>query len=102
MAVNNFKIKILSRAKLEIEEAAQYYETKSKGLGKLFYLEFKSYRTTLENIPFFEEKYKTIRTLPFKKFPYTIHFTVDETTKIVCILAVTSNYQDPNITRIKL
>jgi mRNA-degrading endonuclease RelE of RelBE toxin-antitoxin system len=102
MAVNNFKIQILSRAKLEIDEAATYYESKSKGLGKLFYLEFKSYRKTLESIPFFEEKYNVVRTLPLKKFPYTIHFTIDENENIVYIYAVTSNYQDPNTTRIKL
>ncbi len=102
MAVNNFKIQILLRAKLEIDEAATYYESKSKGLGKLFYLEFKSYRKTLESIPFFEEKYNTVRILPLNKFPYTIHFKVDEIHNIVFILALTSNYQDPNTTRIKL
>jgi hypothetical protein len=102
MAVNNFKLQILSRAKFEVDEAADYYESKSKGLGKLFYLEFKSYSKTLRSIPFFEEKYNIIRTLPLKKFPYTIHFTVDENEKLVSIQAVTSNYQDPNTTRIKL
>ncbi|PIF32083.1 hypothetical protein CLU81_2595 [Flavobacterium sp. 9] len=102
MAVNNFKLQILSRAKLEVDEAADYYENKSKGLGKTFYSEFKNYSKTLGNIPFFEEKYNIVRTLPLKKFPYTIHFTVDENKKIVSIQAVTSNHQDPNITRIKL
>lgn len=102
MALENFKLKILSRAKLEVDEAALYYESKSKGLGKIFYLEFKSYSKTLINIPFFEEKYNIVRILPLKKFPYTIHFTVDENEKSVSIQAVTSNYQDPNITRIKL
>ena len=43
MAINNFKLKILSRAKLEVNEAAEYYESKNKGLGKTFYLEFKNY-----------------------------------------------------------
>ncbi len=102
MAVNNFKLKILSRAKLEVNEAAEYYESKNKGLGKAFYLEFKNYSKTLRNIPFFEEKYNVVRNLPLKKFPYTIHFTVDELEKIVSIQAVTSNHQDPNTTRIKL
>ena len=102
MAVNNFKLKILSRAKLEVKEATEYYESKSKELGKIFYLEFKNYSKTLRNIPFFEEKYNIIRTLPLKKFPYTIHFTVDENEKIVSIQAVTSNHQDPNTTRLKL
>ena len=102
MAVNNFKLKILSRAKLEVNEAAEYYESKSKGLGKTFYLEFINYSKTLRNIPFFEVKYNIVRTLPLKKFPYTIHFTVDELEKIISIQAVTSNHQDPNTTRIKL
>lgn len=102
MALDNFKLKILSRAKLEIEEIHEYYQSLSKGLGKVFYLEFKNYSKTLKNIPFFEEKYNIVRTLPLKKFPYTIHFTVDENEKIVTIHAVTSNHQDPNTTRIKL
>lgn len=102
MALENFKLQILTRAKLEINETALYYEEKSKGLGKLFYLEFKKYSNTLKTFPFFEEKYNIVRTLPLKKFPYTIHFTVDEINKIVSVQAVTSNYQDPNITRIKI
>ncbi|WP_396185304.1 hypothetical protein [Flavobacterium sp.] len=102
MAINNFKLKILSRAKLEVNEAANYYESKSKGLGKGFYLEFKNYSKTLRNIPFFEEKYNIVRILPLKKFPYTIHFTVDEDEKTVSIQAVTSNFQEPNSTRIKI
>ena len=102
MAINNFKLKILSRAKLEVNEAANYYESKSKGLGKGFYLEFKNYSKTLRNIPFFEEKYNIVRILPLKKFPYTIHFTVDEDEKTVSIQAVTSNFQEPNSTRIRI
>jgi len=102
MDVNNFKLKILSRAKLEVNEVANYYESKSKGLGKVFYLEFKNFSKTLRNIPFFEKKYNIVRILPLKKFPYTIHFTVDENEKIVSIQAVTSNHQDPNTTKLKL
>ncbi len=98
----NYKTIILPRAKQEVDEAAEYYESKSKGLGKAFYLEFKNYGKTLKNIPFFEEKYNIVRILPLKKFPYTIHFTVDEFEKIVSIQAVTSNHQDPNTTRLKL
>ncbi|SEF52875.1 hypothetical protein [Flavobacterium urumqiense] len=98
----NYKITILPRAKQEVNEAAEYHESTRKGLGKLFYKEFKNYALTLTNIPFFEVKYNKIRILPLKKFPYTIHFTVDELEKIVSIQAVTSNYQDSNTTRLKL
>lgn len=97
-----FEIIILLRADLEADEIAEYYESLSNGLGTKFINEYQDYVETLKTFPFFEEKYNVVRTLPLKKFPYTIHFTVDENEKIVSIQAVTSNYQDPNITRIKL
>ena len=97
-----FEIIILLRADLEADEIAEYYESLSNGLGTKFINEYQDYVETLKTFPFFEEKYNVVRTLPLKKFPYTIHFTVDENKKIVSIQAVTSNHQDPNTTRIKL
>ena len=97
-----FEIIILLRADLEADEIAEYYESLSNGLGTKFINEYQDYVETLKTFPFFEEKYNVVRTLPLKKFPNTIHFTVDENEKIVSIQAVTSNYQDPNTTRIKL
>ena len=97
-----FEIIILLRADLEADEIAEYYESLSNGLGTKFINEYQHYVETLKTFPFFEEKYNVVRILPLKKFPYTIHFTVDENEKIVSIQAVTSNYQDPNTTRIKL
>lgn len=97
-----FEIIILLRADLEVDEIAEYYESLSNGLGAKFFNEYQDYVETLKTFPFFEEKYNVVRTLPLKKFPYTIHFTVDENKKIVSVQAVTSNYQDPNITRLKL
>ena len=97
-----FEIIILLRTDLEVDEIAEYYESLSNGLGTKFFNEYQEYVETLHTFPFFEEKYNTVRTLPLKKFPYTIHFTVDEVNKIVTVYAVTSNYQDPNTTRIKL
>ena len=97
-----FEIIILLRADLEVDEIAEYYESLSDGLGTKFFNEYQKYVDTLNTFPFFEEKYNIVRTLPLKKFPYTIHFTVDEINKIVAVHAVISNYQDPNTTRIKL
>ncbi|MBZ4043580.1 type II toxin-antitoxin system RelE/ParE family toxin [Flavobacterium hibisci] len=97
-----FKVLIVKRADLEIEEALLYYENIGKGLGEKFLLDYNDHLKTLYNFPFFEEKYNVVRTLSLKKFPYTIHFTVDELEKIVHIQAVTCNYQNPENTRIKL
>ncbi len=97
-----FKVLIVKRADLELEEAFLYYENIRKGLGEKFLLDYKDHLKTLYNFPFFEEKYNIVHILPLKKFPYTIHFTVDELEKIVSIQAVTCDYQNPENTRLKL
>ena len=96
-----YKTLILPRAKQEVREAAFYYESIRKGLGKLFYKEFKNHSLPLNNFPFFEEKYNIVRVLPLNKFPYLIHFTVNESEKTVSIQAITNNHQDPNTTKLK-
>jgi hypothetical protein len=100
--LNKFKVITQKRAELEIDEISEYYESLSEGLGTKFYMETQEYISTLENFPFFEEKYNIVRKLPLKKFPYTIHLIIDEEEKIVSIQAITCDYQDPNTTRIKI
>ena len=97
-----FNVKTLIRAELELDEAVFYYHTIQKGLDEKFILDYENQLNTLYNFPFFEEKYNIVRTLPLKKFPYTIHFTVDEAEKMVSIQAITCDYQNPDNTRIKL
>ena len=99
--LDNFEIKVLKRAELEVDEITEYYELINEGLGVDFYNEYINYVETLKNIPFFEIKYNIVRKLPLKKFPYTIHFTVDEFEKTVSIQAITCDYQNPKLTRIK-
>ncbi len=74
MALEKFKLKILPRAKEEINEISEYYNSRQKGLGKLFYAEFNEYISTLKSFPFFEEKYNVVRELPLRKFPYKYIF----------------------------
>lgn len=97
-----FNVIILERADLEIEEAYLYYENIQSVLGVKFILEYENYLNTLKNIPYFQQRYQAIRILPLKKFPYSIHFSVDELQKIVNIHAIICDYQNPDDTRIKL
>ena len=97
-----FNVIILERADLEIEEAYLYYENIQSGLGVKFILEYENYLNTLKNIPYFQQRYQSIRILPLKKFPYSIHFSVDELKKLVTIHAVICDYQNPKTTRLKL
>ena len=100
--LDNFELMVLKRAELEVDEISEYYELISEGLGVKFYSEYKDYVETLKNIPFFEVNYTIIRKLPLKKFPYTIHFTINEAEKLVSIQAITCDYQNPENTRLKI
>ena len=96
-----FDIQIQKRAELEIDEISHYYESLSVDLGTKFYSECSEYIDTLKDFPFFANKYNIIRNLPLKKFPYTVHFQVDEFENIVYIESKSCDYQNPSNTRIK-
>lgn len=97
-----FKVVILKRANLEIEEAYLYYESIQDGLGLKFIYDYENHLDTLYKNPYFEKRYDIIRMLPLKKFPYSIHFSVDEINKIVTVHAIILEYQNPDSTRIKI
>ena len=97
----SFEVKILKRADLELDEIYFYYDSISPELGEKFLIEYEDILSTFEENPFFEVKYNIIRKKPFKKFPYSIHFSIDETEKKVFIEAISCDYQDPNTTKVK-
>ena len=97
----SFKVELRIRAKEEVDEISYYYENLSVGLGKKFYKEFKELSLSLKINPYFQIFYGSIRRLPFKNFPYSIHFRIDEVEKIVFIETVMSDYLLPFSTKIK-
>ena len=92
-----YKIQIEPEAQLDIQEAIAWYNEQQKGLGKKFHSEVKIYIKHLKTNPFYEIKYDDVRCLPIKRFPYTVHFTVDDTDKIVIIRAIFNTSRNPNI-----
>ena len=96
-----FNIQTLIRAELELDEIIFYYENIQNGLGNRFLMDYENLLDILESYPFFEQKYNIMRQLPFKKFPYTVHFQIDEFENIVYIESISCDYQNPSNTRIK-
>lgn len=84
----SFKIKIESVAKMDIQEAIDWYNEQQKGLGKKYYSAIFKHIESLKTSPHFEKRYDNVHCLPIKKFPFMIHFTIDNTKKIVTIRAV--------------
>jgi toxin ParE1/3/4 len=72
----------------DIQQAIEYYDAQQTGLGLRFEAALDKHLTTLEKNPFFLVRYDKVRCLPLKKFPYMVHFTIDESKNIVVIRAV--------------
>ncbi len=89
-----FKIRIEPETFQDIQDGIDWYNNKQKGLGRKFLTEVKSSFSKLKVNPFFQIRYDNVRCYPMPKFPFMIHFTIDESAKFVLIKAIfnTSRY----------
>ena len=90
-----YKIIVSPRAQTEIEDAVDYYSRESIKAPKQFvhFLEY-AYKS-LEISPFFKIRYKNIRALKIKKFPYSLYFVVNEKNNLVRILSCFHHKRNP-------
>jgi hypothetical protein len=84
----NFNVSISIRATDDIYKGVDYYNKQVDGLGKRFANEIKNTVKTLKKNPFFQIKYDNVRCLPLANFPYMIHYTINESLKLVEIFAI--------------
>lgn len=92
-----YKLEIQDTAKSDILEAIDYYEFKQSGLGKRFLNAFKKKSRDIRlNPEGYAIKYKNVRMAVINKFPYVIHFQMDNSKKIISILSVFYGGINPN------
>lgn len=82
-----YKIIVSPRAQKEIENAIEYYALYSVDAPVNFIAVLKDAYATLEKDPFLRVRYKSVRGIKTKKFPYCLYFVVDENKNIVRILS---------------
>lgn len=93
-----YKAKLLPIAKLDIREAAFWYNEKLPGLGKRFTSEVREKTSFILKDPKASTtRYLNVRTAVLNKFPFMIHYTVDEANLIVLISAVLHTSRNPEI-----
>lgn len=90
-----YEVILDNRALQDVQNIIEYYETKSLDLGRLFSDELDSSLLLLSKSPFFQIRYSEIHCLPLKKFPYMIHYRVDENKKLILVSAVFSTHINP-------
>jgi hypothetical protein len=90
-----FKIVIIHKARIDMLEGIEWYGKQSAGLGKRFYQAIQKEYKTLRQNPNFQIRYEDVRCLPLKKFPYMIHFVVEEELKRVVVVGIICTHRDP-------
>jgi toxin ParE1/3/4 len=80
---------------IDIDEAFEYYNSRSYGLGFEFADTLDSYFKKISRLPTASAiRYDNVRVKPIDTFPYTIHFTIEEDSSVI-ILRVFNTDQKP-------
>lgn len=91
-----YRIIVSPRAQKEIENAIDYYALYSTDAPENFIAVLKKAYTALQTSPLFRIRYKNVRALKIKKFPYSLYFIVNEDKNTVRVLSCFHNKRNPN------
>lgn len=96
--MKRYKIKIEPEAFVDIQTITAWYDDVSAGLGERFQKTVISHINSLNQNPqIYAIRYKQIRCALMKKFPYMVHFFINEENNTVEVLAIISTDRDPMI-----
>ncbi|MBS4014250.1 MAG: type II toxin-antitoxin system RelE/ParE family toxin [Bacteroidetes bacterium] len=96
--MKKYSVKIEAEALSDIQSITDWYNEAQAGLGKRFQKTVITQINSLSNNPqIYAIRYKKIRCLNVKKFPYMVHFYINDETLTTEILAVISTSQNPKI-----
>jgi plasmid stabilization system protein ParE len=86
--MKKFDVVILPQAEDDFRDAVNYYSDINQKLAKRFIKVTKSTVNELKKMPLYQIKYDQIRLRIIHKFPYAIHFSVNEELKIIYIWGI--------------
>ena len=81
----------------DIQKVVDYYDDQQIGLDKNSESALNQHLVSLERNAFFQVRYDDVHCLPMKKYPYMIHYTIDEAENEVTVRTVFSTHLDPGI-----
>ena len=81
----------------DIEDVVDYYNKINPNLAISFLDRLKEAKAYILKYPkAFQIKYKNVRTILLKQFPYHIHYIVDDINKQIVVLAIIHAYKNPS------
>lgn len=90
-----YKLIVSPRAQKEIEKAIDSYIPNYTDMPNNFVIQLQSIFNTLKTNPFFRIRYKNVRSLKLKKYPYSLYFVINENDATVKILSCLHNKRNP-------
>lgn len=102
MRKRKFKVILNQKNFNELQESIDYYNRKQNKLGDRFLKEVKKrVRELSSDFHLYEVKYDAIRCITVSKFPFLIHYRIDETLEMVFVEAIIHMSMDPEKNWIK-
>ena len=96
--MNRYEIKISHEALDDIQFATDWYNNQVEGLGKRFQKQVINQIGKLKNTAEIHViRYKDVRCMVIKKFPFMVHFTLDTQKGILTVYAVLHTSRNPRI-----
>jgi plasmid stabilization system protein ParE len=96
--MNFFKIKINDEAFSDILEITAWYNDRVPGLGLRFQKNIKKQITALKNNAYsYSIRYHDVRCSVVKKFPFLIHYIIDEANETIDVFAIIHTSRNPKI-----
>ena len=96
--MKKYKIQITPEAIADINDITAWYHKVDAKLGTKFqFTATEKINRLSKNPQIFAIRYQEIRCMPVPKFPYMVHFYINEETNSVEVLAVISTDRDPKI-----
>lgn len=90
------RIVYLPNAKQELKEAREWYNKQRKGLGKELMKDVSDLHSRIKNNPFFASiEYQEIRAPSCSRFPYSLHYYIDQQRKQIVILSFFHHKRKP-------
>lgn len=96
--MSKFRIKIDQDALLDVQEATDWYNKQVVGLGSRFQKQVKQQINSLKlNAQSYSIRYNDVRCMTIKKFPFLVHFIIEDSTGTVNVFAVIHTSRNPAI-----
>jgi hypothetical protein len=97
MKKRNFSVVKYEEVNNDLQTIIDYYNEQKYKLGNEFYsCALKQMKRLKNDFLLYEIKYQNVRCVSIDRFPYLIHYTVNENEKVVYIIAIIGMSQDPD------